>query len=284
MPAPLFSEGTALNAHIGKGYELTSTYTYLPNLSPIGGVTSAGGTETYRWVQGGCTDGTYYYCCMTTDNTVAPAKGVILKYDLATQELVKTSAEVNMGHMNDAVYNPDNHTILISELKTKQNVSDDYTYTNKHYVVDPDTLTVKDTVEFPASGTIAYDDVRNRYICSTNSYFYFYNQNFELVDQVAITNLFTDYGTGSQARQGITCDEKYIYQLTYWQSASDSTDIRCEIVVYDVVTGAYVQRIPLNMGREVENIFIWNDAFYIVCNNLTWTGAACYRVEVQPQS
>lgn len=263
------------NAYLGRGLELTSEYTLLSKLSPFGASTSDGKT-TLAVVQGGCTDGTYYYCFMVTNDSESQQderkrRCVILKYDLATQNLVKVSAEMNLHHANDAAYNPNNNTILLSGIGT-------------FFVIDPETLTVIKTVSIPPNaGSVAYNAEQRMYITADRSYFYFYDENYELVKQLAITNLFTDYGEASQyqATQGMTCDDKYIYYMEYWMGAAGGrSDIRCQITVYDLQTGAFVEKIPLQMGREVENIIVWNNSFYIICNNITWTGAECYRVKV----
>ena len=267
------------NAYLGRGLELTSEYTLLSKMSPLGASTADGKT-TLAVVQGGCTDGTYYYYFMITNDSGVPdsqRKGVILKYDLATQKLVKVSAEMSLYHANDAAYNPNNNTILLDGG-------------NSHYfLIDPETLTVVKTFSLPyvaTGGCITYDANQKMYINADYSYFYFYNDDFEFVKKIAVTNLLTEYEEAGQyqARQGMTCDDKYIYYMEYWMGAAGGRgDIRCQITVYDIETGEFIEKIPLYMGREVENIIVWNNSFYIVCNNITWTGAECYQVKVLPK-
>ena len=43
-----------------------------------------------------------------------------------------------------------------------------------------------------------------------------------------------------------------------------------------------MERIPLEMKREAENIFIWNNSFYVVCNNSSWSGSECFRIDIVP--
>ena len=259
------------NDYIGKGFELTAEHTLLKKMSPSGGTTTAG--ERIPWVQGGCTDGTYYYYCMITDDSVTPTKCVILKYDIAKQSMVKNSAELQMGHANDAAYNPHNNTIVVSAGGTS------------YYVIDPDTLKVKKTVQMESCWAISYDVERRLYILANNSSIYFYDDNYQFQNKFSIAgDMLSEYPTnGNMGTQGITSDSKYIYYLEYWQNKSVKTDIRCNIVVFDINNGNLVDRIPLKMGREVENIIIWNNSFYIVCNNITWTGAECYQIKLVPK-
>ena len=37
-----------------------------------------------------------------------------------------------------------------------------------------------------------------------------------------------------------------------------------------------------NAKREAENIFIWNNSFYVVCNNSSWSGSECFRIDIVP--
>ncbi|MBO5293793.1 MAG: hypothetical protein J6B71_00885 [Clostridia bacterium] len=259
------------NAYIGKGYDLTSQYTMIKTLSNFYGFTSAG--EMIPWVQGGCTDGTYYYYFMITNDSVTPTKCVILKYDHATQKLISTSNELTLGHANDAAYNPHNNTIVVAEGGSS------------YHVIDPDTLTVKNTVTMSSGWAISYNPQDRVYIIADNSKFYIHNENFEYQKSMTIPGgMLSDFESGgNMGSQGLTSDDKYIYYLEYWQNQSNQKDIRCNIAVFDIHTGALIDRVPLHMGREVENIIIWNNSFYIVCNNITWSGAECYRVDVLPE-
>ena len=146
------------STYIGKGYELTSQYSWLKPMSTSYGFTA--NRELIPWVQGGCTDGTYYYYFMITNNTVTPTKCVILKYDLATQALVDTSAELQLGHANDAAYNPHNNTIIVAEGGTS------------YHVIDPDTLTIKKMVTIKnAEHGVSYLVDPELYIKALNDFF-----------------------------------------------------------------------------------------------------------------
>ena len=260
------------NAYISKGYELTSEFTAIPQLTTPFGTTSKG--DKIPWVQGGCTDGTYYYYFMITENSVKPTKCVIMKFDMKTKKRVQRSAELELGHANDAAYNPNTHTILVAEGGTT------------YHVIDPDTLTKKGEVTLANCGAISYDVDQKMYVAASFSKLYFYDDQFNLKKQISIKGLLSEYDNtaGKSATQGVTSDSKFLYYLEYWQSKTDPKDIRCYIAVYEIHTGNFVQRIPLYMGREVENIVIWDNSFYILCNNIGWSGAEGYQIKVVPKS
>ncbi|MBO5294605.1 MAG: hypothetical protein J6B71_05105 [Clostridia bacterium] len=259
------------NDYIGKGFELTAQHTLLPKLSVSGGTTSTG--ERIPWAQGGCTDGTYYYYCMITDNSVSPTKCQILKFDIEKQTLVKVSKDLMMGHANDATYNPHTNTVIVSEAGTA------------YHLIDPDTLTIKETVHMSPCWAISYNPDLRIYVLADNSKFYIYDENYRFQKEFSIEGImgaeFSE--NGNFGSQGLTTDDKFIYYLEYWQNKNNHSDIRCNIVVFDIRTGKFLERIPLKMGREVENIDIYNDTFYIVCNNIFWTGSECYKVKIVPK-
>lgn len=265
------SPDESYNGHIGRGYPLSTVFTKIPKLSTTGG-SSTVGNYRFPWVQGGCTDGTYYYAFMITDNSVTPTKCTVLKYELATQNLVKVSQELELGHANDAAWNPDRGVIAVcGSGKT-------------HYLIDPETLTVTETVRTDNPGyTIGYDTVQKEYLMATSTAVYVYDSDFRPKRQLAIEGFLSAFDAGGKAAgQGMTCDDTYIYYLEYWQNSANGKDIRCNIAVYSLRTGAFIQRIPLEMKREVENIFIWNNSFYVVCNNSSWSGSECFRIDIVP--
>ncbi len=266
------SPDESYNGHIGRGYPLSTVSTRIPNLCATGGSSSVGNYR-FPWVQGGCTDGTYYYAFMITDNSVTPTKCTILKYELASQNLVKVSRELELGHANDAAWNPDRGVIAVCGSGMT------------HYLIDPETLTVKETVRTDNPGyTVVYDSVQKEYLMATSTAVYVYDSDFRPKRQFAIEGFLSAFDAGGKAAgQGMTCDDTYLYYLEYWQNSANGKDIRCNIAVYRLRTGAFVQRIPLEMKREAENIFIWNNSFYVVCNNISWSGSECFRIDIVPE-
>ena len=263
----------AYDAYIGKGIKLTSEYEKVEALS-TSEYTMAEGIK-FRWVQGGCTDGKNYYCFMITDHSICPAKAVILKYDLETQTLLQQSQIIVLGHSNDAAYNPYNNTITVINGG------------ESHIVLDADTFEIVKYVPAEySSGVVSYDPDEHLYMIGDNYTFCFYDDDFNLLKKLPIEGMLAEYDKekGLCGSQGMTRDKNYMYYLENWINKEDKTDQRCNIVVYDVHTLEYIERIPLHMGLEVEHIFIWNNSFYITCNNIDWNRAYCYKVKVVPQN
>ena len=261
----------AYNSYIGKGFELTVEYTKIKELSPAQSGPASNG-KMFQYMQGGCTDGTYYYFFMCTGANPQPEKCRILKYDLATKTRVMVSEELALGHAADAVYVSDNNTIVVVSGSN-----------NNYYMIDPDTLTVKETKWISHSGGIAYNPDQKVYITrDENDTLHYMDENFNSLKKIPRENTFIGFDlsdASTYSGQGITSDGKYIYVLEYQILESG---LRNNLAVYDL-SGKFVQSIPLDVGCETENIIIWNDTFYIFCNNSTWTGAQCYQIKLVPQ-
>lgn len=258
------------DAYIGRGFEWTSKYELVNGLSTHTDIVSEG--LKFPWAQGGCTDGTYYYCFMMTHNASEVQGNVILKYDIATQTLVKQSKKLSLDHGNDAAYNPHNNTLIVIGGGVW------------HYVLDADTFEIVKYVPAKySSGMVSYDPNKHLYMIGDNYRFCFYNDDFELVRELPYSGLFEEFDkeTGKYGTQGMTSDDKYIYVLENWVHKDNNRMHRCNIVVYDINTGKLLDRIPLSMGREVEHIFIRDGSFYITCNNLDWNRAVCYKVDIE---
>ena len=98
------------------------------------------------------------------------------------------------------------------------------------------------------------------------------NKNFK-VDSTYVTSgdrfiaENTEYTT-----QGMETDLNYIYFVQYKKNV---------IMVYDW-NGKFVNQIALDIpsGIEPENISLVGDAFYIACNNSSWSGGVVYKTEI----
>ena len=56
------------------------------------------------------------------------------------------------------------------------------------------------------------------------------------------------------------------------------------IHVNDVKTGEEVALIPLNVGLESENMFMYDGKFYVSCNNRSWSGCEVFSFEIVPEA
>lgn len=221
-----------------------------------------------KWVQGGCTDGQYLYQFMiSTDSTSC----VIVKFDIESGALVKKSSVLNLGHANDAAYNQNDNTIVIADC-----MSPDY---NKVYILDADTLTITDIVELEKNSApqLTYNQATCQYITANNSKIYFWDEDFNLLRTCAV-GLGNDYHT-----QGMVCDGTYIYRLEYWQNPNNTKEIKNNLRIIRASDGKEMTIVDIGIAREAEFIIIYEDMFYVGCNNSTWSGSEVYAFKLIPQ-
>lgn len=264
------------NSYIGKDVELIAEYTQIKELSLAQSGPATNG-RFYRYMQGGCTDGTYYYYFMCTGGDLQPEKCRIVKIDLKTKTRVKISEELELFHAGDAVYNPYTKKLVVIAA-----------WNNSYYEIDPETLTLKKTTFIAKSGGITYNTDKKIYVSLDDNYtLHYMDDDFKTIKKISRENYFIGFDlTDPQtySAQGITSDSKYIYVLEYQiLNSGGKDDIRNNLVVYDFSTGRFVQSIPLGMGVETENLIIWNDCIYVFCNNSNWSGAVCYQVNLIPK-
>lgn len=223
---------------------------------------------TLQWVQGGCSDGKYLYEFMISTDSKSC---VIVKFDMETEQIVKKSSVLNLGHANDAEYNPHNNTIAVADC-----MSPDY---NKVYVLDADKLIVLKTVELERSSAaqLTYNETTREYITANNAKIYFWNEDFELLRSFSV-GLTKDHHT-----QGMMCDGEYIYRLEYWQNPNNSKDIRNNLRIIRVSDGKEMTVVELGIAREIEFVTVFGDVFYVGCNNSSWSGSEVYAFDLIPR-
>ena len=243
---------------------------------------------TYQHAQGGCIMGNYLITCMHTPakKNVHPQMVCIVKSDLKTGEIVKKSKGMPLGHGNDATYNPDDNILVIADCGGNGH--------NILFIMDPDTLELKETKKVQGSGTticaIDYDTVNKRYVAvgAQNDYVHIYNRNFVLLKEHKGYGMTKgDPYKGEFSEQGIKTDGKYLYILEWhggsiWaeKNATIEREVRANILVTDLSTGKHVATIDTGIKRELEYMVYHNGKIYIACNNISWTGMEFYRVDV----
>ena len=243
----------------------------------------AGGDYNYQWTQGGCIANGCVYTFMVTDNNTLPRKCCIVKTDIESGTVISKSAELALGHANDATYNPHDNVIVVADCGE--------TGTNKVYVLDADTLTISKTLSLKGglSCSIAYDETNQRYIGVDvqNSAIYVYNRSFNLVKTLKSFGMSKSEFPGEFSMQGAHTDGVYLYVLEWhggsrW--ASENITVEKEVVshirVVNIDTGDHVKTIDLGIKREVEYIGYLDGSFYIGCNNIGWTGMEFYKVDI----
>jgi len=214
-----------------------------------------------KTVQGGYTDGKYHYQAFIQKDTASNEQNnvdVIVKTDLATGEVVKTSGPLPLNHANDITYNPKiDKLVVVHNNPNRTKVS----------YVDPETLEMTETVTIPYSiYSIHYSETYDRYVVglSGGQSFTFLDGNLKRISGTTAakpTPRTTGYTT-----QGVTADDNYIYFVLYNQNV---------ITVYDWDFN-FVTLIEMDLGKvEPENLSIVGNDLYVVT---TGGGAAIWRV------
>ncbi len=240
-----------------------------------------GGDYIYKDAQGGCEAKGYLYTWMITESwwDVPATKSCVLKHNIKTGELVSISEEMELGHANDATYNPDENTILVSFCDG----------TTRMAILDADTLKLKDivTLEGHHLCNIHYDPVTKIYVavavqCQA---VYVYDKDFKLI------NRFKAFMTPGIKReyvmQGVITDGVYAYVLEWhggksWEETNTTImdEARSKLIVFDLYTGEHVNTIDLGINVEIEYAVYLNGKFYFGCNNSRWKGFELYEVEI----
>ena len=214
-----------------------------------------------RVMQGGCTDGTYYYVALNDgQNDSADSVSAIRKYDLATGRLLATFEDLHIAHCNDLAYNPDTNEILAVHNQPERWVIS---------VFDRDSMELKRKITLDAEiYSLAYDPFEKCYWAGLSYGFDFIKLG---LDFKQIGDDYTGMVTG-YTKQGMDVDEKYIYFCQYKKNS---------LIVYDK-NGNYVRELLLpKTDYEAENVCHVGNVFYIGYYT-TPGGGTLYKTEVCP--
>lgn len=221
-------------------------------------ILSIPGTDGFRIMQGGCTDGKYCYFAMNDGNVTA----VICKYEITTRKLIKRSAPLPLDHSNDICYNPDTGKLVVAHNAPNRNTVS---------IVDPETLEVEQVLKIKCEiFAISYNQARKQYVVGLSG-----GQNFATLDEdFKLIEIYHVNSTG-YTTQGVESDDNFIYFVQYKENV---------IIIYDW-NGKRITRVDLDLkGVEPENISLIGNKFIIACNNSSWTGGAVYEVELVNKS
>lgn len=250
------------------------------------------GTKGYKYLQGFCSDSTYYYTAVVTPKN-PPKKGdpykgqktILTKIRKSDGKVVKKVAYGEIGHSNCLTYNPNTNKILISETGE---------YHPYVFVVNPETLkieeshilykssTVKDSTTMITNGNLAYDKEGDFYIRYTANYMYIFDSAFNYLKRIpfdvspkADVNCTTQCGT---------CDSNYLYII--YNDFSKGTYINY-ILKYNY-QGHLLDKMAFaaklgneKMTVEFEGISEYNGEYYISANTRNSKGVMCgtiYRI------
>lgn len=230
---------------------------------------SFGADGNFNVAQGACTDGKYVYIILENQNTGGAGYKKeshyckIYKIDLATCKIVKTSEPILTDHGNDCAYNSRTGQIVVC-----------HNAPNKKYLtfVDAETLTVvkKVTDNKLEMFAVAYNANYNKYVVGIANYYDYGILSASLAYEKRVNGTNTGY-----TKQGIDCDDKYIYLLQYNSNV---------ISVHDW-DGNYVRTIKLtNVTKEPEAIFHIGDDFYMTSYAGSKKGAILYKLTLEKTS
>lgn len=214
-----------------------------------------------KTVQGGYTDGKYHYQAFIAKDTASNEQNnvdIIVKTDLTTGEVVKTSGPLALNHANDITYNAKiDKLVVVHNNPNRTKVS----------YVDPETLELTETKTIPYSiYSMEYNESRDQYVVglSGGQSFTLLDGNLERISGVKAAK--PTVRTNGYTTQGVTADDNYIYFVLYNQNV---------ITVYDWDFN-FVTLIEMDLGKvEPENLSIVGNDLYVVS---TGGGAAIWRV------
>lgn len=197
--------------------------------------------------QGGWTDGVYYYQLFIKKDTASDEENNIVKlvkYDLATGEVVKISKDLGLNHANDLTYNPKRNVFVAVHNNPNR---------KKLSLIDPETFEVVDTVTLGCKiFSLDYNETHDRYVIGVagGQKFRILDADFQFVSDTVYepTTLSNGYTT-----QGVTCDDKYIYFVLYNENC---------LTIYDW-DGNFISYVKLNISGEPENLSVVGNDIYI---------------------
>ena len=196
-----------------------------------------------RIMQGGCTDGTYYYVTLNDGYSEnATSISAIRKYDIASGKLLATFEGLQICHCNDMTYNPNtNELFMVHNTPERWVIS----------VFDGDSLEFKKKIEILREiYSLSYDPYENCYWAGLSYGYDFIKMD---TDFNQIGEDYTGVVTG-YTKQGMDVDDKYIYFLQFNKNS---------IIVYNK-SGQFIREIALSKtSYEAENIFHIGETFYI---------------------
>ena len=183
----------------------------------------------------------------------------LVKYDLQTGTLAVSNLDIGCDHGNDACYNPDNRTVVISHCTVNPSMLS---------VFDADTLELVRRVDIGYNNSaITYCRSRGQYVIMGEGYFRYLDADFNLVEEHATRQ--TPYTS-----QGIHCDDRYIYRVE-----SSSAKVKGNVIeVYDW-DGNYLMRMNLpDISLETETLAHFGETLYVICYMGKQKGGRVYRL------
>lgn len=239
---------------------LQSSDTLEAEIESVATITNPSG---FPGMQGGCTDGKYYYQSFLSYDLDNQENNdvIIVKYDLETGEIVAQSEVLKLCHANDITYNSKLNRLVICHNKPEF---------KKVTYMDPETLVVTKTETLNYSiYAIDYNEIRNRYVIGISGGYDFgvLDSMYNTIDIFEGTERVEGY-----TKQGMCSDDNYIYFVYHNFS---------RVAVFDW-DGNFVTLIHFNVGGETENISVVDGTIYVAC--AVGGNAVLYKlIDLQPK-
>lgn len=181
----------------------------------------------------------------------------IRKINPTTWKTVQVTDKLHVGHGNDMCWNPHSNEIIVAH-----NSPDKYRLS----IFDADTLELKERKDI-GIGIYAIDyDKFNRvyYVCEVGGHCLArLSQDFEIKEIFSLN-------VQGHTRQGITFYNGRLYMALYNPNV---------IKVFDT-SGKHLQTYPLPLSvGEPENLFVYDNIFYITYNKKNYRGGIIYRLD-----
>lgn len=202
-------------------------------------------------MQGGCFDGKYAYYALNTGGDSTQSVTRIIKIDTQTWQVAQTSEDMYISHANDMVYDPGSNRLIVSWCDIEP---------DKVGIVDPETLTLKDTLTIPQRHySMGYCSERNQYVAGISRTY-----DLAVLDgQFNVQRVLP--GVEGYVKQGIECDSELIYFIH--SVRGESGLFVCNLIFVFDWDGRLVSRILVPYAAEAENLFTFGDRLVCAFND-----------------
>jgi hypothetical protein len=222
--------------------------------------------QTIAVMQGGCTDGKYFYFLLT--NPGDGAKGDsdadetrVIKMDPKTKKIVTVGPIISVAHSNDLTYDAKYNRLVVAWCSVDA--------TRMSYI-DMETLRVTGSASFSEKFfAIDYDAVGERYVYSASQYA---KNGYPIIISTVAKSATAQRKLGEfkgismgYVAQGIHCDSKYIYYTASPNNSSkDTKDSIPDINIVNVFDydGNYICTLTIDLPHEIEHIFWYDNSFW----------------------
>ena len=239
-PAPVKQTDDIHNLTKGYEYRAVTEYEYY-----VGSV-----DEKYTAVQGCCLAGNELFIPINKPSAIAQEFTILHVVDVETGELLRTSEPLPLDHCNDLTYIEKENVILAAHSHAPDG-SNRHRYTK----INPQTFEIVEVKDLPYSlFAMAYSSEKDMYASGRG------DNTYDVWDGNLNPVFSREVEDANATRQGICCDDKYIY-VSCWRPN--------KILVYDWEYN-FIRTIPISFtdmpeSIEPEGLFIKDGIMYASC-------------------